>query len=391
MDYILFFGLVIVSLGVSGLFVWGIWELLTAAKRSEKKYAKIKKSFSVTRNEQNPILKPGKYDFEGEAVMNPAAIHDGEKTHLFYRAVGNDGVSRIGYASSEDGKNFDDRLPYPVFALEGPDPHLAAMRRAYAEKNYPALVASGGSWGGTEDPRAVIIDDRAYVSFSAFHNWDSVRIGVTSIAVDDLKKKNWKWSKPTFLSPEQQVHKNWVLFPEKIFGKFAFIHSISPKVEIDYRDNISNIGTTEPFINSSERPRADIVDTQSGFWHSRMRGAGTPPIKTPHGWLVFYHAMQADEPHKYKLGAMMLDKNDPSKVIARTPTPVLEPEAYYENNGIKPGIVYASGATVHNDKLTLYYGAADNFVCSATAPFTEFVDKLMKYETPKLAPSFVTI
>jgi predicted GH43/DUF377 family glycosyl hydrolase len=391
MDYILFFGLVFVALFVSGLFVWGVWELLTAARHAQKKYEETRKAFAVTRNVQNPILEPGKYDFEGQAVMNPAAIHDGDTTHLFYRAIGNDGVSRIGYATSEDGETIDDRLPYPVFALEGPDPHLAAMRRAYAEKNYPALVASGGSWGGTEDPRAVIIDDRAYLSFSAFHNWDSVRIGITSIAMDDLKNKRWKWSPPTFLSPQNQVHKNWVLFPEKIFGKFAFIHSISPSVEIEYRNNISSIGTSEPFIHSPERARSDIVDTKSGFWHSRMRGAGTPPIKTPYGWLLFYHAMHAHEPHKYKLGAMMLDKDDPSKVIARAPTPVLEPETHYENGGIKPGIVYASGTTVHDNKLTLYYGAADNVVCSATAPFNEFVETLIRHGAPKLTPKFAIV
>ena len=389
MEYILFFGLVIFSLFVSGLFVWGVWELLTVTARSKKEYKQAKQEFTLTRNEKNPIMHPGAYDFEGQAVMNPAAIHDGDQTHLFYRAIGNDGVSRIGYATSKDGETIDDRLPYPVFALEGPDPHLAAMRRAHAEKNYPALVASGGSWGGTEDPRAVIIGDRAYLSFSAFHNWDSVRIGMTSIALDDLKNKRWKWTPPTFLSPSNQVHKNWVLFPEKIFGKFAMLHSISPNVEVEYRNDILATGKTEPLINSTERPRVNLVDAKSGFWHDRMRGAGTPPIKTDFGWLLFYHAMQKHEPSKYKLGAMMLDKNDPTKVIARAPTPVLEPEAHYETNGAKPGIVYASGATVHNDKLTLYYGASDNFVCSASAPFKQFVDKLMHHGNPTLKPQIV--
>ena len=384
MAYVLFFGLVFVALFVSGLFVWGVWEAFTSLSRREKKYQKTRKEFTLVRHDKNPILLPGKYDFEKEAVMNPGAIHDGEKTHLFYRAIGSDGVSRVGYANSKDGSTIDERLPYPVFALKGPDPHLNAMRRSYAEKNYPALIASGGSWGGTEDPRAVIIDDRAYLSFSAFHSWDSMRIGVTSIAVDDLKNKQWKWAPTTFLSPTNQVHKNWVLFPEKIHEKFAILHSISPKVEVEYRDNLTSIGTTEPFIQSAVRPRVNIVDTASGFWHDRMRGAGTPPIKTPHGWLMFYQAMQAHEPHKYKTGAMLLDANDPTKVIARAPTPVLEPEAHYETNGAKPGIVYTSGATVHNDLLTVYYGAADNFVCSATASLTDFVNKLMNHEPAKL-------
>ena len=389
MEYILFFGLVLFAFFVSGLFVWGVWELLTVTARSKKEYKDQKKALSLSRNPQNPLLHPTTYDFEGQAVMNPAAIHDGEQTHLFYRAIGNDGVSRIGYANSKDGITIDERLPYPVFALEGPDPHLNTMRRLYAEKNYPALVASGGSWGGTEDPRAVVIDDRAYLSFSAFHNWDSVRMGMTSIALDDLKNKRWKWSPVTFLSPEKQVHKNWLLFPQKLFGKFAVMHSISPDVEVEYRDDILATGKATPYIHSTEGPRIALVNTKAGFWHDRMRGPGVPPIKTDAGWLLFYHAMQKHEPSKYKLGAMMLDHDDPTKIIARSPTPVLEPEAHYETNGAKPGIVYASGATTHNDKLTLYYGASDNFVCSASAPLKEFVDKLMHHGVPNLKPKIV--
>jgi predicted GH43/DUF377 family glycosyl hydrolase len=307
MIYILFYAFVFVAIFVSGLFIWGAWELIQRRSKEHKKYTEAKKIFEFKRNPGNPILSPGKYDFEKEAVMNPAAVHDGKDTHLFYRAIGADGVSRIGYARSEDGTNFNDRLPYPIFALEGPDPHLNALRRAYANEHYPALVASGGSWGGCEDPRAVLIDGRIYLSFSAFHNWDSVRIGMTSIALEDLQKKKWNWTPTTFLSEKNQVHKNWLLFPEKIMGKFAMLHSISPKVEVAYRDNILNVGKTEALITSENRARVDIPQTQTGFWHNRMRGAGAPPLKTPSGWLLFYHAMQPDEPHKYKLGAMLLD------------------------------------------------------------------------------------
>jgi predicted GH43/DUF377 family glycosyl hydrolase len=78
---------------------------------------------------------------------------------------------------------------------------------------------------------------------------------------------------------------------------------------------------------------------------------------------------------------MLLDLLDPTRVLARAPVPVLEPDAHYENNGAKPGIVYACGATAHDDKLTVYYGAADNFVCSASTQLSSFVDALRK-ETP---------
>ena len=376
--------LVLAALFVTGLFLWGVWYALRTVVGKRPTIDFKHNPFTFIRHANNPLLQPSKYEFENQFVMNPAAIHDGEKTHLFYRAVGNDGVSRIGYANSKDGTAIDERLPYPVFALEGADPHLAALRRAYAENNYPALVASGGSWGGTEDPRAVIIDDRAYLSFGAFHSWDSLRIAVTSIAVSDLKKKNWKWSRPMFLSPINQVHKNWVLFPEKINGKYAILHSVSPTIEIAYRDELADVGTREPYIES---PQGARTKGREGHWDNWVRGVGPSPIKTDKGWLVFYHATDRENySHEYQVGAMLLDKNDPTKVIARAPAPVLSPDAHYETNGAKPGVVYATGATVDGDVLTIYYGASDNFVCAATTSLSEFLKKLLNHEQAIMTP-----
>jgi predicted GH43/DUF377 family glycosyl hydrolase len=387
MSYVLFFGLVIVSLAVSGLFVWGCWQMVTIAKRNQKKYQTTRKAFSFTRNEANPILEPGKYDFEQQAVMNPAAIHDGEKTHLFYRAIGNDGVSRIGYASSEDGKTIDDRLPYPVFAHENLPP-----RQNQFQKYSLAHYGSGGSWSGCEDARATILDDRLYLIYNAFNGWDSQRIATTSISRDDLNAKRWKWTPPTFLSPAGQRHKNWVLFPEKIFGKFALFHNLHDadpsRVNIEYIDDLKSYDAeAKPFYSAD--PNA-LPDRPIG-WHSRMRSIAAPPLKTEAGWLGFYHAMDLLNPGHYKLGAMMLDKDDPTKVIARSPVPVLSPEAHYERNGAKPGIIYACGATAQNDTLTVYYGASDNFVCSAATSLSGFVDKLMNHEKASLTRPFITI
>ncbi|MDR3546731.1 MAG: hypothetical protein P4M11_00395 [Candidatus Pacebacteria bacterium] len=372
------------ALFVTGLFVWGVWHALRTAFGKPATFNFKKNPFTLTRHANNPLLHPGKYDFEKEAVMNPAAIHDGDTTHLFYRAIGNDGVSRIGYASSKDGSTINERLPYPVFALEGPDPHLAALRRQYAEQNHPGLVASGGSWGGTEDPRAVIIDDRAYLSFSAFHSWDSLRIAVTSIALSDLKNKIWKWTRPMFLSPVNQVHKNWVLFPEKIGGKFAILHSISPKIEIAYRNDLASVGTSEPYIES---PQGARTKGRTSHWDNWVRGVGPAPIKTDKGWLVFYHATDREKHvHEYQIGAMVLDKNDPTRVIARSPAPVLSPDAHYETGGAKPGVVYATGATTKDDQLTLYYGASDNFVCAASTSLSGFMKRLLDHEQAILSP-----
>ena len=381
MTYVLFFGLVFVALVVSGLFVWGVWQTLTEIRRRRKKYDDARKEFGFARNEKNPILLPGKYDFEKEAVLNPAAFDDGEKTHLFYRAIGNDGISRIGYATTTDGATIDERLPYPIYAHNN-----LASRRNQLRRYSPEVYGSGGSWSGCEDARAVMINDRLYLTYNAFNGWDSRRVAVTSISRDDLNARRWNFSPSTFLSPSGQRHKNWVLFPEKIFGKFALLHNLHDedplRVKIEYIDDLRSYDADAKLFESAD-PNA-LPDRPIG-WHSRMRSLAAPPIKTEAGWLGFYHAKDHRHHNAYNLGAMMLDANNPTRIIARSPVPVLSPEAHYEQNGAKPGIVYACGATAKDDKLTVYYGASDNFVCSATVPFTEFVRKLMKHPTTALA------
>jgi predicted GH43/DUF377 family glycosyl hydrolase len=303
-----FFAVVVGAFAITFFFFYSFWKVARKVLTKERVEAIVAK-IRLVRNSLNPILRTGPYHWEQEAVMNPAAVEVGGRTHLFYRAIGADGVSRIGYASSKDGVNFDERLPYPVYALEN-----SGADRAYMEAHYPELLASGGSWGGCEDPRAVLIDDRLYLSFSAFYGWHSLRLGVVSIAIEDFLKKRWNWSRPAFLSPENQVHKNWVLFPEKINGQFAILHSVSPEVRVAYRSDLQEVGRKESYIESPRGPR---VQGREGHWDNWVRGAGAPPIKTPFGWLLLYHATDRENfGHQYRLGAMLLDLLNPEKILA---------------------------------------------------------------------------
>ena len=113
------------------------------------------KILELVRSLHNPILKPGSHPWMAEAVLNPAAAILNGRTHLIYRAIGTDGVSRLGYASSPDGITFDKRLPYPIYAARNPH-DLAVHLRRYSPVMYP----SGGSWGRCEDPRKVVIDGK---------------------------------------------------------------------------------------------------------------------------------------------------------------------------------------------------------------------------------------
>src|SRR3989344_8306005 len=120
----------------------------------------LRKPPKLNRLPHNPVLRPvPEHWWESEAVFNPAAIYHDGRVHLFYRALGRDGVSRVGYASSYDGIHFDERLSYPIFDRgAGFSPVKAKL--SYATLTYNQdLYTSGGGWGGVEDPRAVKIDD----------------------------------------------------------------------------------------------------------------------------------------------------------------------------------------------------------------------------------------
>lgn len=333
----------------------------------------------LARSLKNPILIPGRNLWTAEAVLNPAAAVMNGRTHLIFRAIGADGVSRLGYASSPDGIVFDKRLPYPVFVAQKPRNLPGHLERKYSMVLYP----SGGSWGGVEDPRMVVIEGRVYVTFNMFDGWDYIRVAAISIdETDFLAERFWKWDGPHILSRPGQRQKNWVLFPEKIRGKYAVLHSIAPKIEVAYRNSIEDIGSEEPFIDSWVGSR-DSLPPREGVWDTHVRGAGPPPLKTDKGWLVFYHAIDARDPGRYKLGAMLLDLDDPTKELYRGLSPVLAPDETYENHG-KPGIVYACGAVVRNGTLYVYYGGADKVVCVATADLNTFLNELITGMPPEL-------
>ena len=323
----------------------------------------------LTRALVNPVMRPSHNLWEAEAVFNPGALVLANRTHLIYRAIGADGESRLGYASSPDGLLFDERLPYPMYVLN--TPRMVGGTRRYN----PVLFPSGGSWGGYEDPRMVAIEDRVYVTFNMFENW-TLRAGYLVIDEKDfLAKRFYKWEGPYVLSHGNR-DKYWVLFPEKMGGKFAVLHSIlgetDDRVRIEYVEDLRTLKERRfPSPDPQQHPDKLIA------WHMHMRSAGPPPLKTEKGWLVFYHAHDAAEPHKYKVGAMLLDLKDPTRILCRSVAPVLEPTYPYENAG-KPGIVYASGATIYNGNIHLYYGGADKVICVATAPLHTFLNALTK-------------
>ena len=343
----------------------------TQAKKSKitaKKPRKFPNKKALTRFEENPIIQPkAENDWEAWQTFNPGVIMLDNVVHFLYRAIGEDGLSRFGYAKSRDGVKIDDRLSYPVYE------HKLSRSPSV---NYYSFV-SGGGFGGTEDPRIVRVDDedRLYVTYTACDN--GLGVAIISIKVEDFLSKKWDWSVPQLISQPGEVHKNWVIFPEKIKGKYAILHSISPEIQIEY---VESLDFAEGQVIQSHYQNIP----NHNRWDSWVRGAGAPPVRTEHGWLLFYQAMEGNDFSKYKVGVMLLDLNDPTKIISRAKEPVLEPEESYEFEGFKPGVIYVTGAVVRDGILMVYYGSADSHVSVACASLDKFVHALLKEDKPKL-------
>ncbi len=350
--------------------------------RTAKKKATIKlptrskklTPLNLRRSDQNPIIKPDAKDYwESEATFNPSALYADGKVHIIYRAIGNTNISVLGYGSSKDGINIDKNSK-----------SLSYYHKAERGKNwnlYPKIdyVSGGGTAGGCEDPRLTLIDGKVYLIYTAFDGWGSVRLALTSIRLEDFINQRWNWREPVLISPPGEIHKNWVLFPEKIEGKFAILHSFSPKILVDYFDSLDELNGKKFIRSNNTRP----VDTKRK-WDSWFRGVGPSPIKTKHGWLVIYHAMEHKNPDRYRMGAMLLDLKDPTKVLYRSKEPILEPDEWYENEGHKWGVIYSCGAIVKDKKLFVYYGGADRVSCVATADLEKFLKELMKNKVTSL-------
>jgi predicted GH43/DUF377 family glycosyl hydrolase len=326
---------------------------------------------------QNPILSPASHNtWEAFCTFNPAAVYANDQVHLLYRAQGHDYVSQIGYASSSDGVTIETRLEQPAYRPSQP---FEGFSQPLGDPDNPFV--SGGGCGGCEDPRATIIDDRVYMTYVAYNGWDHPRVAMTSIDLDDFLAQRFLWEKPVLISQPGVVDKSACIFPEKVNGKYVIMHRVFPDILIDYVDSLDFTG--EQFLEGHTK----ISPRSREWWDSRKIGAGAPPLKTKEGWLLIYQAVDDKDASEYKIGAMLLDLNDPSKVLYRCSQPILEPREVYENNGFKAGVVYPCGAVIKDDTLFVYYGGADSYVCVATANVPEFLNQLKKTGHPRLDPA----
>lgn len=213
---------------------------------------------------------------------------------------------------------------------------------------------------GVEDPRITQIGDTYYIYFSAV---SPVGIGESLVSTKDFKSVTHHGM---IFGPD---NKDVIIFPERIGGKYYALH----------RPTTKSCGRPEMWIAESDNllywgNHRHLIGLRDGMWDSGRIGGGAVPIRTERGWLELYHGATKD--HRYCMGAVLLDLDDPSKVIARSGKPILEPEADYERDGFFGGVVFSCGALVDGDRVRMYYGAADTSMACADLSLTEILDSL---------------
>jgi len=291
----------------------------------------------MARFEGNPILKPIKnHPWESRYVFNAAAVRLGGRVHILYRAMGEDMVSRLGYASTSDGYHIDERLPYPVFEPGG-----------LKEKH------------GCEDPRITILEGKCVMTYTAYG--DIYQIGITTIPIESLLNRSWEWGERIYPFPNLK-NKNAVIFPRKVNSRYVMYNRLDPDIYIAYSDDLRTWGP--PKLAMRPRPHS---------WDCVKIGAAGPPIELDEGWLLVYHGV--DTERTYRLGVALMDKENPEKVIYRSKEPILEPREDYERSGFVPNVVFSCGAILLKNQLLSYYGGADAVICVATFNLDDIINQ----------------
>ncbi|MDX1371900.1 MAG: hypothetical protein R3321_05490, partial [Nitrososphaeraceae archaeon] len=285
--------------------------------------------------------------------------HDKE-IKMLYRAVGEyeHYISRVGYASSVDGYHFE-RKNEPVIDCS---------------ENYEKF--------GIEDPRITKIDKEIFITYVVLSDYVKNKPRVSSALA--LTKDFIEYSKLGLISNEFEDNKDIVFFPQK-FILNQNIKNENPSMYVSLQRPSSFIGSKY----GTESPsiwiyRGTTFRNMNGHlllmkpeqnWEILKIGAGPSPIKTKKGWLIIYHGV--DQYKVYRAGAALLDLHDPSKVIGKTNSPILEPLEPYEKFGDVNNVVFPTGTAILDGNLLLYYGGADKVCCVATANLDALLDYIL--------------
>lgn len=171
--------------------------------------------------------------------------------------------------------------------------------------------------------------------------------------------------------------KNVVFFPRRINGKLWFLHRIRPDIQVVAVTELEDL--TEEFWDNYLRNFDDYIVMSPKLKHEvSYIGAGCPPIETEHGWLMIYHGVYDTlNGYVYTACAALLDLDNPAKEIARLPNPLFQPDEKWELKGVVDNVCFPTGAVIFDDKLYIYYGAADERIACATIGVESLLNELL--------------
>lgn len=296
----------------------------------------------VERWYKNPIITLDNVPFPCNTVFNAACAKLGDEYILLMRVEDLAGRSVFALARSDDGYHFKVD-PTPAMEPAKEEPFRSYERR------------------GIEDPRITYLEGEYYIMYTAYSRYGA-RLALA-------KTSDFKSYKRLGLISEPE-NKDGCLFPRKINGRYV-------RLDRPYGGGIGNIwlSWSDDLLHWGDSEV--VMTTRGGFWDTDRIGASVPPIETPEGWLEIYHGVKVTSAGPiYRMGAVLLDLENPAKVISRSAVPILTPREYYERVGDVGNVVFSCGALLEDEgRLRIYYGAADTSICLGFAQIDELVEQ----------------
>ena len=299
-----------------------------------------------TRLSPDPIVSPRGDTFESAGTFNPSVIKKDGKFVMLYRAQDHKGTSSLGYASSDDGIHF--------------------TRRAE-----PALVAEAPyeKGGGVEDPRLQEIGGTYYLTYTGYNNVDGggpdKKDAQLCLATStDLMQ----WQRRGVIMPSFKGKwnvkwtKSGAIVPEKINGKYWMYYLGDARGQ----DTQMGVASSDDLLHWTDALDHPVLSSRPAMFDSQVVEPGPAPIVTPQGIFLIYNG--ADDKLVYSTGWVLFDKNDPTKVLARSDSPIFAPEKEWEKVGQVPNVVFVEGMVRDGNRFLFYYGGADKNVGVASAP-----------------------
>jgi len=288
-------------------------------------------------NGGRPILEPQRSGLEAAGVFNPAVVRDGARYVMLYRAQDAQKTSRLARAESLDGIHF---------------------QRADAVALGPEAEYERG--GGVEDPRLVRIDGIYYLTYTAYDGHDAQLALATS---SDLRT----WERRGVILPANRgrwnVHwtKSGAILDQRVAGRYWMYYMADAAGAYDQ----TGVAWSEDLLHWTEATDAPVLPRRPGRFDSRVVEPGPPPVLTPDGVLLVYNG--ADDGLVYRTGWALFDARDPTRLLARSDTPIFTPEQPWERTGQVPNVVFVEGLVREGRRWLFYYGAADTRVGVAEA------------------------